>query len=58
FPVGYIGARESKDSMIRYLPKNIAYLSLTGRLGGSAYAAGAINAILVERAKLFSKEQQ
>ena len=47
FPVGFIGAAESKAYLIE---KNldIPFITLTGRKGGSALAAAAVNAVLLE----------
>jgi precorrin-8X/cobalt-precorrin-8 methylmutase len=47
FPVGFIGAAESKAYLIE---KNlgIPYITLKGRKGGSALAAAAVNAVLLE----------
>lgn len=44
FPVGFIGAAESKAALIAADP-GVPYLALTGREGGSALAAAAINAV-------------
>ena len=44
FPVGFVGAAESKDALIAD-PHGIAYATLTGRRGGAAMAAAAINAL-------------
>lgn len=44
FPVGFVGAAESKDQLIRN-PRGIAYATLVGRRGGSAMAAAVINAL-------------
>jgi precorrin-8X/cobalt-precorrin-8 methylmutase len=44
FPVGFIGAAESKDALIAFKP-DIPYVTLRGRRGGSAFAAAAVNAI-------------
>jgi precorrin-8X/cobalt-precorrin-8 methylmutase len=44
FPVGFVGARESKDDLIA-AGLGIPYLTLRGRRGGSAIAAAAINAL-------------
>jgi precorrin-8X/cobalt-precorrin-8 methylmutase len=44
FPVGFVGARESKDELIA-ADLGIPYLTLRGRRGGSAIAAAAINAL-------------
>jgi precorrin-8X/cobalt-precorrin-8 methylmutase len=44
FPVGFVGARESKDDLIA-AKLDLPYLTLRGRRGGSAIAAAAINAL-------------
>jgi precorrin-8X/cobalt-precorrin-8 methylmutase len=44
FPVGFVGARESKDELIA-AKLGIPFLTLLGRRGGSAIAAAAINAL-------------
>jgi precorrin-8X/cobalt-precorrin-8 methylmutase len=43
FPVGFIGAAESKDALIEGAPA--PYIALRGRRGGSAMAAAAVNAL-------------
>ncbi len=45
-PVGYIGAAESKQALAKHVPNDICYISITGKTGGSALAAGAINALI------------
>lgn len=46
FPVGFIGAAESKEQLIqRAAPP--PYATLQGRRGGSALAAAAVNALLI-----------
>jgi precorrin-8X/cobalt-precorrin-8 methylmutase len=45
FPVGFVGAVESKQALIE-APLNAPYLTLKGRRGGSALAAAAINALI------------
>jgi precorrin-8X/cobalt-precorrin-8 methylmutase len=45
FPVGFVGADESKRALID-APLNIPYLTLKGRRGGSALATAAVNALL------------
>jgi len=45
FPVGYVGAAESKQALIDSAPAGVAYATLKGRRGGSAIAAAAINAL-------------
>lgn len=44
FPVGFVGAAESKDALIAH-PSGVPYVTLRGRRGGSAFAAAAINAL-------------
>lgn len=44
FPVGFVGAAESKDELIRD-PRGIPYATLIGRRGGSAMAAAVVNAL-------------
>ena len=46
-PVGFVGAAEAKDELLRD-PRGIPYLTLPGRRGGSAMAAAAVNALLIE----------
>ena len=42
FPVGFVGAAESKDALIA---SDLPYIALPGRRGGSAMAAAAVNAL-------------
>ena len=44
FPVGFVGAAESKDEL-HANPRGIPYATLLGRKGGSAMAAAAVNAL-------------
>ena len=44
FPVGFVGAAESKEALIE-AGLDIPFLTLRGRLGGSALAAAAVNAL-------------
>jgi precorrin-8X/cobalt-precorrin-8 methylmutase len=44
FPVGFVGAAESKEALIA-AQAGIPYLTLRGRRGGSALAAAAVNAL-------------
>jgi precorrin isomerase len=44
FPVGFIGAAESKQALIE-AKIDVPYMTLTGREGGSAFAVAAINAV-------------
>jgi precorrin-8X/cobalt-precorrin-8 methylmutase len=43
-PVGFVGAAESKDELLTH-PRGIPFLVVRGRMGGSAMAAAAINAL-------------
>jgi precorrin-8X/cobalt-precorrin-8 methylmutase len=43
-PVGFVGSAQCKDELIAR-PRGIAYLLVTGRRGGSAMAAAAVNAM-------------
>jgi len=44
FPVGFVGAAESKEALIEHA-NGIPFITLRGRLGGSAMAAAAVNAV-------------
>ncbi|PRY26182.1 precorrin-8X methylmutase [Aliiruegeria haliotis] len=44
FPVGFVGAAESKQALAE-LPHGVPYVTLLGRRGGSAMAAAAVNAL-------------
>lgn len=46
FPVGFVGAAESKDALIA-APHDVAFITLKGRRGGSAMAAAAVNALAI-----------
>jgi precorrin-8X/cobalt-precorrin-8 methylmutase len=43
-PVGFVGAAESKSALAAD-PRRVPYLIVRGRLGGSAMAAAAVNAL-------------
>ena len=45
FPVGFIGAAESKAALIAAQGLDVPYLTLQGLFGGSALAAAAVNAL-------------
>ena len=47
-PVGFVGSAQSKQELIEN-PRGMDYLVVTGRRGGSAMAAAAVNAIASER---------
>jgi len=44
FPVGFVGAQESKDALGQHAG-DVPFITLAGRLGGSPVAAAALNAI-------------
>ena len=44
FPVGFVGAAESKEALIEHAPP-LPFATLRGRRGGSAMAAAAVNAL-------------
>jgi precorrin-8X/cobalt-precorrin-8 methylmutase len=44
FPVGFVGAAESKEALIAHLA-GVPFVTLRGRRGGSAFAAAAVNAL-------------
>ena len=44
FPVGFVGAAESKAELARN-PRGCEYVAIQGRLGGSAMASAAVNAL-------------
>ena len=44
FPVGFVGAAESKE-LLHAFSKGVPYITLLGRRGGSAIAAAAVNAL-------------
>jgi precorrin-8X/cobalt-precorrin-8 methylmutase len=48
FPVGFVGAAESKEALSAN-SFGVRYLSLRGRRGGSALAAAAVNALVLGR---------
>jgi precorrin-8X/cobalt-precorrin-8 methylmutase len=43
-PVGFVGAAESKDALLTH-SRGVPFLIVQGRLGGSAMAAAAVNAL-------------
>jgi precorrin-8X/cobalt-precorrin-8 methylmutase len=43
-PVGFVGAAESKDALAAH-SHGVPYLIVRGRIGGSAMAAAAVNAL-------------
>jgi precorrin-8X/cobalt-precorrin-8 methylmutase len=47
FPVGFVGAAESKQALVE-AGLGVPFLTVLGRRGGSAMAAAAINALVAE----------
>jgi precorrin-8X/cobalt-precorrin-8 methylmutase len=47
-PVGFVGSAQSKEELIER-PRGMGYLVVSGRRGGSAMAAAAVNAIASEQ---------
>lgn len=45
FPVGLVGAAEAKQALIE-APLDLSYITLSGRRGGSAIAAAALNTLI------------
>jgi precorrin-8X/cobalt-precorrin-8 methylmutase len=43
-PVGFVGAAESKEALARD-PRAVPFLTVRGRMGGSAMTAAAVNAL-------------
>ena len=43
-PVGFVGAAEAKDALAAN-PRGVPFLTVRGRIGGSAMAAAAVNAL-------------
>jgi precorrin-8X/cobalt-precorrin-8 methylmutase len=48
FPVGFVGAAESKDALAEN-SRGVSFVIVRGRRGGSAMAAAAVNALATER---------
>ena len=47
-PVGFVGAAESKELLVKQCKESVQFLTLNGRRGGSAIAAAAVNALTVD----------
>jgi len=45
FPVGFVGAVESKELLVKQCRKSVPFMTLSGRRGGSAMASAAVNAV-------------
>jgi precorrin-8X/cobalt-precorrin-8 methylmutase len=46
FPVGFVGAAESKAELIAN-PRGVPFIAIKGRRGGSSLAAAAVNALAI-----------
>ena len=55
FPVGFVGAAESKEALIEH-GTDVPFVTLRGRRGGSAMAAAAVNALAIDRAETGARE--
>ena len=44
FPVGFVGAAEAKDALVAD-SRGVPFLTVRGRMGGSAMTAAAVNAL-------------
>ena len=47
-PVGFVGAAESKELLVKQCKESVQFLTLNGRRGGSAMASAAVNALTVD----------
>ena len=47
-PVGFVGAAESKELLVKQCKESVQFLTLNGRRGGSAMASAAVNALMVD----------
>ena len=47
-PVGFVGASEAKELLVKQCKESVQFLTLNGRRGGSAMAAAAVNALTVD----------
>ena len=47
-PVGFVGAAESKELLVKQCKESVQFLTLNGRRGGSAMAAAVVNALTVD----------
>ena len=57
-PVGFVGADESKDALIREATEfDIPFITNRGRKGGSNVAAAVVNALLLMAAGTYEKEK-
>ena len=45
FPVGFVGAAESKELLVNQCRNNVLFMTLSGRRGGSAMASAAVNSV-------------
>ena len=47
-PVGFVGAAESKELLVKQCKESVQFLTLNGRRGGSGMVAAAVNALTVD----------
>ena len=47
-PVGFVGAAESKELLVKQCKESVQFLTLNGRRGGSAMAAAAVNSLMFD----------
>jgi precorrin-8X/cobalt-precorrin-8 methylmutase len=47
-PVGFVGAEEAKESLMK---SGLPYIAAPGRKGGSSVAVAIVNALIIEAAK-------
>ena len=47
-PVGFVGAAESKELLVKQCKESVQFLTLNGRRGGSAMASAALNALTID----------
>ena len=52
-PVGFVGASESKELLVKQCKEAVQFLTLNGRRGGSAMAAAAVNALTFDGGSRF-----
>ncbi len=50
FPVGFVGAAESKEALISNR-QNVSFITLAGRRGGSPVASAALNGLTIEASR-------
>ena len=58
FPVGFVGAAESKEWLVEHAPVGVGYMTLMGTRGGSAMASAAVNAAAILASQNTRKREQ